>query len=178
MTTTDNSAQIQRDAEGRLRQYWTAGLEPRVSVQHGLFGVDNVLDAGLRYHHEDQYRVQANGDLPTSRRAGTGPNAGLREDSDRNVVAASAFVQNRFDLGRWSVTPGVRFESVDYERVNNMTGDAGETSIDQWIPGIGVTFEPVRGTVLFAGVHRGFAPPGVADIVTASGGSVMAGGGT
>lgn len=158
--------------EGRLRQYWTAGVEPRVSVQHGLFGVDNVLDAGLRYHHEDQYRVQANGDLPTSRRPGTGPNAGIREDSDRNVVAASAFVQNRFDLGRWSVTPGVRFESVDYERVNNMTGEAGETSIDQWIPGIGATFEPVRGTVLFAGVHRGFAPPGVADIVTASGGSV------
>jgi Fe(3+) dicitrate transport protein len=158
--------------EGRLRQYWTAGLEPRVSVQHGLFGVDNVLEAGARYHHEDQFRVQANGDRPTSRRPGTGPNAGIREDSNRTVEALSAFVQNRFEFGRWTVTPGIRFESIDYERVNNMTGEAGDASIDQPIPGLGVTFEPVTGTVLFAGVHRGFAPPGVADIVTASGGTV------
>ncbi len=158
--------------EGRLRQYWTAGLEPRVTVMHGLFGVDNVLEAGARFHYEDQHRVQANGDTPQARRPGTSVNAGIREDSDRHVEALSAFVQNRFEFGRWTATPGVRFESVDYERINNLTGQAGETGIDQWIPGLGVTLEALPGTVLFAGVHRGFAPPGVADIVTASGGSV------
>ncbi|MCM2310031.1 MAG: TonB-dependent receptor [Steroidobacteraceae bacterium] len=158
--------------EGRVRQFWTAGVEPRVTVEHGLFGVDNVTEAGVRYHLEDQYRIQANGDLPNSREPGTGPNAGIKEDSDRSVSAVSAFAQNRFDLGRWSVTPGVRFESVDYERIDNLLGTRGETSIDEWIPGLGATFEAVPGTVLFAGVHRGFAPPGVADIVTAQGGSV------
>jgi len=81
-------------------------------------------------------------------------------------------VQNRFDFGRWTLTPGVRFESVDYERIDNLLGTRGETSIDQWIPGLGATVEAVTGTVVFAGVHRGFAPPGVADIVTAQGGSV------
>jgi len=158
--------------EGRVRQYWTAGVEPRVTVEHGLFGVDNVTEAGMRYHHEDQYRVQANGDRPDSREPGTGPNAGIKEDSDRTVTAISGFVQNRFDFGRWTVTPGVRFESVDYERIDNLLGTRGETSIDQWIPGLGATVEAVPGTVVFAGVHRGFAPPGVADIVTAQGGSV------
>jgi Fe(3+) dicitrate transport protein len=158
--------------EGRLRQYWTAGLEPRVTVQHGLLGVDNVLDAGLRYHYEDQFRVQANGDTPTSRRPGTGPNAGIREDSDRTVEALSAFVQNRFDFGRWTLTPGVRFERIDYERVDNLTGAIGESRLDEVVPGLGVTFEAAPGAVLFAGVHRGFAPPGVADVVTAAGGSV------
>jgi Fe(3+) dicitrate transport protein len=108
--------------EGRLRQYWTAGLEPRVSVEHGLFGVDNATEAGLRYHVEDQFRVQANGDTPISREPGTGRNAGIREDSDRSVAAMSAFVQNRFDFGRWTVTPGVRFEHVAYERTDNLTG--------------------------------------------------------
>ena len=158
--------------EGRVRQYWTAGLEPRVSVQHGLFGVDNVTEAGVRYHYEDQYRIQANGDLPDSREPGTGPNAGIKEDSDRNVTAKSAFVQNRFDLGRWSVTPGLRYESVDYERIDNLLGTRGTKEIDQFIPGLGATYEAAPGTVIFAGVHRGFAPPGVADIVTAGGGSV------
>jgi Fe(3+) dicitrate transport protein len=158
--------------EGRLRQYWTAGLEPRVEFRHGLFGVDNVADAGLRYHYEDQYRIQANGDFPRSRRAGTGVNAGIREDSDRTVEAVSGFLQNRFDFGRWTLTPGVRYEHVDYERTNNQTGDIGRTSIDQVIPGLGVTYEVRPDVVAFAGVHRGFAPPGVAVIVTASGGSV------
>jgi Fe(3+) dicitrate transport protein len=158
--------------EGRLRDYWTAGLEPRVSVQHGLFGVDNVTEAGLRYHAEDQSRIQANGDTPNARRAGTGRNAGIKEDSDRTVTAYSGFVQNRFDFGRWTVTPGVRFEHVDYERTDNLTGARGESTIDQWIPGLGATFEALPALVVFAGVHRGFGPPGVADIVTAAGGSV------
>jgi len=158
--------------EGRLRQYWTAGLEPRVSVEHGLFGVDNVAEAGMRYHVEDQYRIQANGDLPNSREPGTGRNAGIKEDSDRSVEALSAFAQNRFDFGRWTVTPGVRFEHIDYERVDNLLGTSGKSSIDQVVPGIGATVEVLPATVVFAGVHRGFGPPGVADIVTASGGSV------
>lgn len=158
--------------EGRLRQYWTAGLEPRVSVEHGLFGVDNVAEAGMRYHVEDQYRIQANGDLPNSREPGTGRNAGIKEDSDRSVEALSAFAQNRFDFGRWTVTPGVRFEHIDYERVDNLLGASGKSSIDQVVPGIGATVEVLPATVVFAGVHRGFGPPGVADIVTASGGSV------
>ena len=158
--------------EGRVRQFWTAGLEPRVSVEHGLFGLDNVTEAGVRYHHEDQYRIQANGDRPDSRDPGTGRNAGMKEDSDRNVTAMSAFVQNRFDLGRWTVTPGLRFETVDYERIDNLLGTRGTSEVDQWIPGLGGTFEVLPGTIAFAGVRRGFAPPGVADVVTAAGGSV------
>jgi len=157
--------------EGRLRQYWTAGLEPRVVIEHGLLGVDSVAEAGVRYHYEDQFRIQANGDRPNSRQPGTGVNAGIKEDSDRHVEAMSAFVQNQFDFGHWTLTPGVRFEHVDYERIDNLLGTTGKSTIDEVIPGIGATYE-LPGMVVFAGVHRGFAPPGVADIVTAAGGSV------
>ena len=158
--------------EGRLRTYWTAGIEPRVTVSHEMFGVENVTDAGFRYHQEHQQRIQANGDTPDARRPGTGPNAGIKEDSDREVTAWSGYVQNRFELDRWTVTPGLRFEHVDYVRVDHLLDARGTASVDEWIPGIGVTFEPVSGTTLFAGVHRGFAPPGVADIVTPTGGTV------
>jgi len=158
--------------EGRLRQYWTAGVEPRVTIEHGLFGVDNVTEAGARFHVEDQFRVQANGDLPNSRRPGTGRNAGIKEDSDRRVDALSAFVQNRFDFGRWTLTPGLRYETIDYERIDNLLGTRGTNDVDEFIPGLGATYETSPGTVVFGGVHRGFAPPGVADVVTAAGGSV------
>ncbi len=81
-------------------------------------------------------------------------------------------MQNRFDLGRWTVTPGLRFEHVDYERIDHLLGTRGTATVDEWIPGIGATFEPASGTTVFAGVHRGFSPPGVADIITPLGGTV------
>ena len=38
------------------------------------------------------------------------------------------------------------------------------------IPGFGVAYNPFGNTTVFAGVHRGFAPPGTSDILTNSGG--------
>ena len=158
--------------EGRLREYSTAGIEPRLTVSHDLFGTNSQAELGLRYHREDQYRLQANGDTPTARAPGSGPNGGIVEDNDREVEALSLFLQNRFVVGDWTVTPGVRFEQIDYSRTNNLMGQASSTDVDQWIPGLGVTYAVGEGTVLFAGAHRGFGPPAVADILTNSGGSV------
>lgn len=158
--------------EGRLRDYKTAGVEPRLLLEHDLFGAASEAALGLRYHREDQYRLQANGDTPAARSAGTSVNAGVVEDNDREVEATSAFAQNRFLLGDWTLTPGVRFESIDYWRRNNLTGQAGATSLREWIPGVGATYAVGDATTLFAGVHRGFAPPVVSDILTNSGGSV------
>ncbi len=158
--------------EGRLRQYSTAGVEPRLRLSSALFGARQESELGLRVHAETQYRVQANGDTPDAREPGTSPNAGIRENSERDVDALAAFWQTRFILGRFGITPGLRFEQVDYERRDLATGARGESSVSEVIPGLGLTYEPVDGTVLFAGAHRGFSPPGVADIVTASGGNV------
>jgi Fe(3+) dicitrate transport protein len=158
--------------EGRQREYSTAGIEPRLTVHHKLFGASSEAELGLRYHTEDQFRIQANGDTPTARVAGSGPNAGTVEDNTRDVEAWSMFLQNRFLLGRWTLTPGVRFEQIDYFRRNNLTGTAGRTEVDQWIPGLGATYAVNDATTVFVGAHRGFGPPAVADILTNSGGSV------
>jgi Fe(3+) dicitrate transport protein len=155
--------------EGRLRDYETAGVEPRLTLR---IGSRNEAEVGVRYHREDQYRMQANGDTPTARTAGSGVNAGVVEDNAREVEAVAAFAQNRVVLGDWTVTPGVRYERIDYRRRNNLTGLAGATSLSQWMPGVGATYAIGDATTLFAGVHRGFAPPVVSDIVTNSGGSV------
>jgi Fe(3+) dicitrate transport protein len=158
--------------EGRLREYSTAGVEPRLTLAHELFGVAGEAELGLRYHTEDQYRIQANGDTPLARSAGSGVNGGVVEDNLREVEAASMFAQNRFTFGDWDVTPGVRFESIDYWRRNNLTGQAGATTMRQWIPGIGATYTVGDATTVFAGAHRGFAPPVVSDIITNTGGSI------
>ncbi|MBL8228271.1 MAG: TonB-dependent receptor [Bryobacterales bacterium] len=149
--------------EGRLRHYATWGIEPKVRVNHRWFGVASESDFGVRYHDEHQERHQKNGPLPNSR-------DGVRvENNDRLARATSAFWQNRFLIGRLTITPGLRVENVRYRRINYLvnspSGVRGATNLTQWIPGIGVAYSSGDKLTFFAGVHRGFAPPRVEDIV-------------
>jgi Fe(3+) dicitrate transport protein len=88
--------------EGRLRQYFTGGVEPRLRLSHRVFGVRSETDLGVRVHLERQHRRQENGDTPTAR------SGLLVEHNLRHNQAYSPFVQNRFLIGNWTITPGVR----------------------------------------------------------------------
>ncbi len=165
--------------QGRLRNYYTWGVEPRLRVNHSLFGVKSEADMGVRAHYELQDRLQMNGNTPQSRTAAISTGTSLlpiSEDNERKNQAYSAFVQNRFLLDAWTVTPGVRVESIKYERTNRLAnggaGVSGKTDLTQVIPGIGATYNPLKNTTLFAGVHRGFAPPRTEDIISNAGGTV------
>lgn len=149
--------------QGRLREYYTWGIEPRFSLKHAALGLPSEFDAGVRAHFESQYRVQLNGTAPTAR-TGT-----FAEQNNRFTDAYSAFLQNRFLLGDWTVTPGLRVEDIRSERVNLLNGTSGNDHLRAWLPSLGATFELVQHTTLFAGVHRGFAPPRPEDLIGTTG---------
>jgi Fe(3+) dicitrate transport protein len=160
--------------QGRLRAYAFWGVEPRLRLGHDLFGVRSELETGFRAHFEIQDRLQKNGDTPTAR------DGLVVEDNVRRVDAYSAFAQNRFLFGRFTLTPGVRVERIGYERINHLgvnpdgsKGVSGETALTEVIPGIGASFVVTDGTTVFGGVHRGFQPPRVEDIINnTTGGAV------
>ena len=156
--------------EGRLRDYTTWGVTPRLTLDHSFLRSESQLHAGIRWHQEKQERVQKNGPLPTSR------DGVVVEDNRRDAKAFSAFVDNRFVWGRWSVTPGIRFESISYDRTNFLAsggaGVSGSDSLSQLLPGLGVSWVAAKATTVFAGLHRGFAPPRVEDVISNSGGVV------
>src|SRR5688572_13056815 len=156
--------------QGRLREYYAWGVEPRVTVHHRIFRVASETDFGLRAHFENQDRLQQNGDTPTAR------SGVLVESNLRSNAAYAGFVQNRLLFGGWTVTPGVRLEHVQYERTNRLAnagaGVAGETELTRVIPGIGISHTTGQQVTLFAGLHRGFAPPRTEDIISNSGGAI------
>lgn len=158
--------------EGRVRGYRTTGVEPRLTMEGRLAGAPASLRAGFRLHEERQHRLQLNGDTPWARTAGVGPNAGVREDNEREVEARAAFVEASVSLGRLTLSPGLRREEIAYARTNRLTGLAGESRLTQWIPGVGATVEIAPTLTVYGGLHRGFAPPRVEDIVGNDGGSV------
>jgi Fe(3+) dicitrate transport protein len=151
--------------EGRLRSYQTWGIEPKLKAVFKLGRAQNELDLGFRYHSEIQERLQKNGPLPTSR------DGVLVENNDRRAQAASFFLQNRFVFGNLAITPGIRFESVDFRRTNWLNGARGDTHITQWIPGIGAAYTVGGRVTFFSGLHRGFAPPRVEDIINNNSGA-------
>jgi Fe(3+) dicitrate transport protein len=145
--------------QGRLRSYETWGIEPRLTVAHGL----GEFQAGVRAHFEEQNRIQINGTSPTAR-TGT-----LAENNLRQTSAYSGFVANRFDIGQFSVTPIARYESIKAERTNRLTGQSGENSVHAFTPGIGATWNPMPTLTVFTSLHKGFAPPRVEDLIGGTG---------
>ncbi len=55
---------------------------------------------------------------------------------------------------------------------NRLIGAKGEASLHEWIPGIGFAYNPNDNLTVFAGVHRGFAPPRTEDLISNAGGAV------
>ncbi len=145
--------------QGRLRSYETWGIEPRLTVAHGL----GEFQAGVRAHFEEQDRRQINGTAPTAR-TGT-----LVESNLRKTSAYSGFIANRFDIGSFSVTPIARYESIKAERTNRLTGQTGESSVHAFTPGIGATWNPMRTLTVFTSLHKGFSPPRVEDLIGGTG---------
>ncbi len=154
--------------EGRLRQYYMFGLEQRLTLNWS----GGELLAGARLHAENQERFQFNGDRPNSRAPGGGSGAGVREHNVREARAASAFIKNTFQIGDLSIAPGVRYETMTFNRSDKLAGRSGSTELSEWIPGLGVSWSKDQRLTVFAGVHRGFSPPRVEDIITNAGGSV------
>ncbi len=156
--------------EGRIRSYYVWGVEPHVRTSHRLFGVRSETDFGFRVHYEHQNRLQKNGPLPTSRDGVT------VESNERRTDAYSLFLQNRFLLNKWSITPGVRVERIGHERTNRLAnggqGVSGKSDLVQVVPGLGIAYSPREKLTFFAGVHRGFSPPRAEDVVSNSGGVV------
>ncbi|WP_194755493.1 TonB-dependent receptor family protein [Aliidiomarina indica] len=139
---------------GNNRSFERFGIETRLNVHHDLFGFDANSELGLRYMQEesDDRRIRATRDAD---RTGT---------NDRHIVDSAesyaAYVQSRMYItDRLAVTPGVRIESYQQERVvltqNNASAKTTNTEV---LPGIGATYELSAGAELYGGVYRAFSP--------------------
>ncbi|MGH9661865.1 MAG: TonB-dependent receptor domain-containing protein [Bryobacteraceae bacterium] len=136
------------------RAFDVAGVETRVSIDRARHRVE-LGARWLSEEHRDR-RLE---------------DAALRDDEVRDGRAVSAFVQDRIYLSpRFHITPGLRLERYRYARDIRLPAAARRgDSVTQAIPGIGAALQAAGPLTLFAGVHRGFAPPRVKDAITRAG---------
>ena len=182
-----------RDNFGILRTFYAAGVEQAYTWSHGLGGLGAELEIGARLHAERFIDDRVLGDSPTSRLGVyTMPDP---DDAENEVVASNTaakvtakaqnyetvalaiFASERLSLGALEVTPGVRFELFEQERVNRLSGSRLEDRTTAVVlPGLGLNWE-FGGMNIFGGIHRGFTPPSSGTLNVVSFGSDVEDGG-
>ena len=153
------------------RRYYSRGIQSVVGVHLDTGRSKNLLETGFRYHqdqedrfqHEDGFQMLENGMVPTSSWT-----PGSQSNRIGDATALAFFAQNTVERGRWSVTPGFRFEKISLLRTDYHGSDPDratptatrENEVSVFIPGIGLRFDWRADLQLFGGLHKGFSPPG------------------
>ena len=160
------------------RRYVSQGVQLRATLTRDFGAVSHTLQAGVRYHEDEEDRLQRNSSYSQRNGAlalddlGVLGNAGNRV---QRAEAVSLFVRDAIEFGRWTLTPGLRFEDIDQSRVRYETR-AGRTddpasrtpanlrstranATRVLLPGLGAAVRIGSATTLVAGVHKGFSAP-------------------
>jgi len=161
----------------RNRAFSVLGVEPRLKYEHQLFSKQAELQAGVRFHTEQANEQRINGKKADAQ------SGELVEDELRTGNALSAFVQQTLTVSKQlTFNAGARVEYYDYNRqifrnsftiggtssVRDTNIQAGQ-AITSFLPGIGMNLNMTKFNTLFAGIHRGFAPPRVKDAISNQG---------
>ncbi len=150
--------------QGNNRAFERYGFESRLSLRHGLLGVNNDAEFGVRYMQEEMQDVTVRADRATPRNP---VGAFLRNRVD-SADSLAFFAQNRFEVNEaFSVTAGLRVETYEQKR-NDLRAaiDPVDTfSNTEWLPGIGATFQLNPSAQFYGSVYVAFAPPLVGSVV-------------
>lgn len=145
------------------REYYSYGVEQLATMRFDTGFVAHELSAGVRYHYDEEDRFQSD-DLYAQTANGTisGVTFGAPGSQDNRVESVDAwsfFAQDHIRYGKWSFTPGIRFETLDLERNNRASQTKSGSSLDMIGGGMGVVYDWRDDLKLFGGIHRGFSPP-------------------
>jgi len=169
-TTVPRGAIYMRNSTGnRIRQFEVAGVEPRISYNYNISTIKNELESGIRFHYEKAFEQRVD------RQSADAKSGNLIEDEIRTGYAESFFVQNRIYLTPlFTIIPGFRLENFHYERdifrINySDTSITNNDDIFTPVPGLGFNYNFDNNYSIFAGVHRGYAPPRIKDAITNDG---------
>lgn len=153
------------------RSYYSQGIQASLEWDFGFGDAEVALTTGLRIHrdeedrfqHEDAYRME-DGRLMVTTAAAPGSNTNRVSDADVQAFFADTEIRS----GRWILTPGLRFEHADMQRLDYSTSDPSRddgpartrrNSVSAVIPGMGALYRLSSEWRLLAGIHKGFNPP-------------------
>jgi Fe(3+) dicitrate transport protein len=152
------------------REYYAAGAQTVLGFAFDAGGASHQLEASVRYHRDEEDRFQNDDRYQMVDGAMRLTSAGAPGTQDNRIGEAEAWAFYLRDTITWdslTLTPGVRYESIELQRTNYGTADPGRdgdptvqrNTVDVVLPGVGTVYALNGGLKLVAGVHRGFVNP-------------------
>ena len=140
------------------RNYKNTGIQASISKQWE----NHNFELGGRYtkdhytykdYTEDIYNVSNAGDETASLSYDSSTSTQMNNKKHRISKAWESYLTDKILLDRFTMTPGIRYTSVEYEY------KGAKRSVSDVLTGIGGTYE-LGEHIAFAGIHQGHALPG------------------
>jgi Fe(3+) dicitrate transport protein len=136
------------------REYWVRGLETRFAQGFDLGPSSHEVGVGYRYineaGHELRYRTPiASNEYPTT-------NSRNDRDTRGGTEANAFFVDDRIDIGKWTITPGVRYEMIESQQTNNLTNVKYKGDYNTALPALNVLYHLTDSWNLYANTEGSF----------------------
>ena len=171
---TEDTAAGGIQLKSNSREYFSRGVQVRLDWNGELGGAHHDVEVGLRYHEDEEDRIQRidaytqkDGKLILHDAGDWGhQSAGNRL---QEAEAISVYVHDRIEWGSWVFTPGFRYEDIKQKRTRWKDPEPGnpranfrstrknDTSV--FLPGMGVLFNVDDNWSVLAGYHKGFSAP-------------------
>ncbi|PCJ81754.1 MAG: TonB-dependent receptor [Bacteroidetes bacterium] len=167
------------DVKANNRNYFSRGVQHRTKIKFGvphsfdelsparqnqiIFGIRIHTDGVDRFQWRDSYAMR-DGIMMLSE-LGIHGTAGNRVET---AIAIASYVRATLHFKNLTLTPGLRSEIINFERTDFGSSDldrAGEGEyrsnfVRALLPGLGFNYRINTYLDAFAGIHRGFIPPG------------------
>lgn len=136
------------------REYWVRGIEPRYSQSFILGSSAHEVGVGYRYvnestHEMRYYTTTASGVLPTTA-------SPYDRDTRSGTEAHAGYIDDRIDIGNWTLTPGMRYEHIESHQNNNLKGEREQVSYNALLPALNVLYHLTDSWNLYANTEGSF----------------------
>ena len=153
------------------REYVSSGVQSVLGVRLNSVPLTQSLEFGVRYHRDEEDRFQHEDDFQMSEGRMKLTSAGAPGSQSNRISEGSSwafFAEDELQWGRWTLRSGFRYERIELVRTDYSRADptrsvptrVRQNSLDVFVPGIGITFDVNGALGLFAGLNKGFGPPG------------------
>lgn len=160
------------------REYFSRGIQLNLDWRKEIGRVTHDFEFGLRWHEDEEDRLQRNSTYTQTDGQLQLSDLGLLGNAGNRIQQAEALalhIYDRIEIGQWVLTPGLRYENIEQNRIRYETRsertdnpasrasdnlrDTRENSTEVLLPGMGALYKLNNGFSLVAGVHKGFTAP-------------------
>ncbi len=137
------------------REYWVRGLETRFAQGFDLGNTSHEVGVGYRYINEAGHEMRYTTPIAANQQI---PSTSSKNDRDtRGSTEANAFfIDDRIDIGKWTITPGVRYEMIKSRQVDHINNLDNKGSYNTALPALNVLYHLTDSWNLYANTEGSF----------------------